>query len=113
MTSPQLKEYIDRQKARGFANIQQFEVEYYKRIASSFAAYILTIIGLSLSFQKRKGGMGMYLGIGLALSVTYILFQTISSTFAINANMPPLIAVWIPNILFAFIAFYLYKKAPR
>ena len=113
MTSPQLKEYIDRQKARGFANIQQFEVEYYKRIASSFAAYILTIIGLSLSFQKRKGGMGMYLGIGLALSLTYILFQTISSTFAINANMPPLIAVWIPNILFAFIAFYLYKKAPR
>ena len=113
MTSPELKEYIERQKARGFANIKQFEVEYYKRIAMSFAAYILTIIGLSLSVQKRKGGMGMYLGLGLALSVSYILFQTISSSFAINSNVPPLIAVWIPNIVFLFIAFYLYKKAPR
>ena len=113
LTSPELKEYIERQKARGFANIKQFEVEYYKRIASCFAAYILTIIGLSLSAQKRKGGMGMYLGLGLALSVSYILFQTISATFAINANLPPLIAVWIPNIVFCFIAFYLYRKAPR
>lgn len=113
MTSPELKEYIDRQKARGFANIKQFEVEYYKRIAMSFAAYILTIIGLSLSAQKRKGGMGMYLGLGLALSVSYILFQTISSSFAINANVPPVIAVWIPNIVFVFIALYLFKKAPK
>lgn len=113
MTSPQLKTYIDRQKARGFANIKQFEIEYHKRIAMSFAAYILTIIGLSLSVQKRKGGMGMYLGLGLALSVSYILFQTISSSFAINANVPPGIAAWIPNIVFLFIAFYLYKKAPR
>lgn len=113
MTSPQLKDYIDRQKARGFANIKQFEVEYYKRIAMSFAAYILTIIGLSLSVQKRKGGMGMYMGLGLALSVSYILFQTISASFAINANVPPIIAVWIPNLVFIIIAFYLYKKAPR
>ena len=113
MTSPELKEYIDRQKSRGFANIKQFEVEYYKRIAMSFAAYILTIIGLSLSAQKRKGGMGMYLGLGLALSVSYILFQTISSSFAINANVPPVIAVWIPNIVFVFIALYLFKKAPK
>lgn len=113
MTSPELKEYIQRQKNRGFANIKQFEVEYYKRIAMSFAAYILTIIGLSLSAQKRKGGMGMYMGLGLALSVSYILFQTISSSFAINANVPPIIAVWIPNIVFIFIALYLFKKAPK
>lgn len=113
MTSPELNEYINRQKARGFANVKQFEVEYYKRIAMSFAAYILTVIGLSLSVQKRKGGMGMYLGAGLALSVSYILFQTISSSFAINANVPPAIAVWIPNIVFIFIAFYLFKKAPK
>lgn len=113
LTSPTLKAYIDRQKQRGFANIKQFEVEYHRRIAMSFAAFILTIMGLSLSVRKRKGGMGMHLGIGLALSVSYILFQSISSTFAINSNVPPALAVWIPNILFAFIAFYLYKKAPR
>ena len=113
MTSPQLREYIDKQKKRGFANIKIFEVEYYKRIATSFAAFILTVIGLSLSSQKRKGGMGLHLGIGIGLSFSYILFQTISSTFAINGNVPPNLAVWIPNILYLFIAIYLYRKAPK
>lgn len=113
MTSAQLKEYIDKQKRRGFANIKEFEVEYYKRIATTFAAFILTIIGVSLSSKKTKGGMGLHLGIGLGLSFSYILFQTISSTFAINGNMHPNLAVWIPNILYIFIAIYLYRKAPK
>ncbi|MDM8153449.1 LptF/LptG family permease [Bacteroides gallinaceum] len=113
MTSPQLRDYIQKQKQRGFANIKEFEVEYHRRIAMSFAAFILTAIGLSLSSRKVKGGMGLHLGIGLALSFSYILFQTISSTFAINGNMPPAIAVWIPNILYLFIAIYLYHKAPK
>ena len=113
LTSPELSEYIDRQKQRGFANIKEFEIEYHKRIAMSFASFILTLIGVSLSSRKTKGGMGLHLGIGLGLSFSYILFQTIASTFAINGNMPPAIAVWIPNILYAFIAFYLYKKAPK
>lgn len=113
MTSPQLKEYITKQKQRGFANIKEFEIEYYQRIAMSFAAFILTTIGVSLSSRKVKGGMGLYLGIGLALSFSYILFQTVSATFAINGNTPPILAVWIPNILYTFIAIYLYRKAPK
>lgn len=113
LTSPELKEYIDRQKQRGFANTKEFEIEYHKRIAMSFASFILTLIGVSLSSKKTKGGMGLHLGIGLALSFSYILFQTIASTFAVNGNMPPMIAVWIPNILYAFIAFFLYKRAPK
>lgn len=113
LTSPQLREYISRQKQRGLANIKEFELEYHKRIAMSFASFILTLIGVSLSSRKTKGGMGLHLGIGLALSFSYILFQTIASTFAVNGNVPPMVAVWIPNILYAFIAFYLYKKAPK
>ena len=113
MTNPQLKEYITKQKDRGLGNVNAFEVEYYKRYATPFASFILTTIGLSLSARKRKGGMGLYLGIGLGLSASYILFQTISATFAINADWPAIIAVWIPNIVFTAIAFYLYTKAPR
>jgi lipopolysaccharide export system permease protein len=113
MTSPELQEYIAKQKRRGFANIKEFEIEYHQRIAMSFAAFILTAIGVSLSSLKVKGGMGLYLGIGLALSFSYILFQTVSATFAINGNTPPVLAVWIPNILYTFIAIYLYRKAPK
>ena len=112
-TSPELLRYISKQQQRGSSNVVQYEVEYHKRIASSFASFILTIIGLSLSSRKRKGGMGLYLGIGLALSFTYILLQTISATFAINAGTPPMLAAWIPNILYAFVAYYCYKQAPN
>lgn len=113
MTSSELSAYIERQRRRGFANIKEFEIEYHKRIAMSFASFILTIIGVSLSSRKVKGGMGLYLGVGLALSFSYILFQTVSSTFAVNGNASPLLAVWIPNIVYSFIAIYLYRKAPR
>ena len=112
-TSPQLRRFINSQKERGFANLQEFEIEYHKRIAMSFASFILTLIGVSLAARKAKNGMGLNLGIGLALSFSYILFQTISSTFAVNANVPPMLAVWIPNILYAFIALYLYHRAPK
>lgn len=112
-TSPELKEYISKQIDRGSSNVVQYQVEYHKRIAASFASFILTIIGVSLSSRKRKGGMGMYLGIGLALSFGYILLQTVSSTFAINAGMPPMLAAWIPNITFAIVAYFCYRKAPN
>ncbi|NPD92214.1 YjgP/YjgQ family permease [Prevotella sp. PMUR] len=112
-TSPELKRYIGKQKDRGSTNVVQYEVEYHKRIASCFASFILTIIGASLSARKRKGGMGLYLGIGLALSFAYILLQTVCATFAINANTPPMLAAWIPNILYVFIAYYCYRHAPN
>ena len=112
-TSPELLRYISKQKDRGSSNVVQYEVEYHKRIASSFASFILTIIGVSLSSRKRKGGMGLYLGIGMALSFSYILLQTICATFAINASSPPMLAAWIPNILYVFIAYACYRKAPN
>lgn len=112
-TSPELYDYISKQIDRGSSNVVQYQVEYHKRIAASFASFILTIIGLSLSSRKRKGGMGLYLGIGLALSFTYIMLQTISSTFAINANFPPMLAAWTPNIIFAFVAYFCYRHAPN
>jgi len=111
LTTPDLNQYINKQKQRGFANIKEFEIEYHKRIAMSFASFILTTIGVSLSSRKRKGGMGLYLGIGMALSFSYILFQSISATFAINGNTPPIIAVWVPNLLYTVIAIFLYFKA--
>ncbi len=113
LTLPELSEFIEKQKLRGAAGISTFEVEYHKRFAMPFAAFILTLIGVSLSCEKRKGGMGASIGLGLALSFSYIFFQTISASFATNAGWPAMIAVWIPNILFAIIAFFLYKRTPQ
>lgn len=112
-TNPELSAYISKQIRRGSSNVVQYEVEYHKRIAASFASFILTTIGLSLSSRKRKGGMGLYLGIGLALSFGYILLQTVSATFAVNADTPPMLAAWIPNLIFAVVAYFCYRSAPN
>ena len=113
MTSPELRTYISRQKKRGIGNIQTFEIEYHKRFATIMAAFILTAIGASLSSRKVKGGMGLNIGIGTGLSFSYILFMTVSSTFAINGYVSPMVAAWIPNLVYTLVAIYLYRKAPR
>jgi lipopolysaccharide export system permease protein len=113
LSTPQLRQYIERQKMRGVANIQAFEIEYHKRYAMTAAAFILTVIGMSLSSKKVKGGMGINIGIGLLLSFSYILFMTVTSSFAVSGLTSPLIAMWIPNILYAIIAITLYFKASR
>lgn len=113
LSTPQLRQYIDRQKQRGVANIQAFEIEYQKRYAMCAAAFILTVIGMSLSSKKVKGGMGVNIGIGLLLSFSYILFMTVTSSFAVSGITSPLVAMWIPNIIYAIIALLLYHKASR
>ena len=113
LTNDELLDYIERQRLRGSGNVKVFEVEYHKRFAAPFAAFILSAIGLSLSFRKRKGGMGTALGLGIALSATYIMFQTVSATFAINSSWPPILAAWFPNIIFTFIAIWLYRRSLR
>jgi len=113
MTTPELDEYIARQRERGVGNIQSFEIEKHRRIAMTAAAFILTIIGMSLSSRKVKGGIGLNIGIGLLLSFSYILFMTITQTFALSGLTSPMVAMWIPNAVYAVIALVLYRNASR
>ncbi|MDE6490937.1 MAG: LptF/LptG family permease [Muribaculaceae bacterium] len=113
MTTPELQEYIARQKERGVANIKGFEIENHRRYAMTAAAFILTVIGMALSSRKVKGGMGVNIGIGLVLSFSYILFMTVTSTFAVSGYTSPMVAMWIPNIIYAVIAVVLYRRASR
>lgn len=111
LTNPELKAYIARQKERGVANIKNFEIELERRNAMTGASFILTIIGLSLSARKVKGGMGINIGIGLLLSFSYILFSTVTATFAVSGYTSPFIAMWIPNFIYTIIAIFLYRRA--
>lgn len=113
MTNAELRHYIRRQNERGMGNTQAFEVEYHKRYSMPLASLILMLIGVSLASKKQKGGTGLLLGLGIVMSAVYILFMTVSSMFAIKGNMPVILAVWLPNIVFSAIAVMLYAKAPK
>ena len=111
LTTPELRDYINAQKKRGVANIKNFEIELERRYAMTAAAYILTLIGMSLSSRKVRGGTGVNIGIGLALSFSYILFSTVTASFAVSGLTAPLVAMWIPNVIYIIIGIFLYRKA--
>ncbi|MFM7218000.1 MAG: LptF/LptG family permease [Bacteroidota bacterium] len=113
MDNPTLAKFIQDEKLEGVSNINGFLVERYRRYAMPFSTFILTLIGVSLSSRKVRGGIGAQLGLGIFLSFTYILFMQVFNTFAASGTIPPIIAVWIPNILFSMIAVYLMKVAPK
>ncbi len=113
MTNPELLDYMEKQRARGAGNIQAFETEYHKRWASPLGAFIMTLLGVTMSSKKVRGGMGKNLGIGIVLTAAYILFSTVSTTFSVNGVMSPFMSAWLPNIVFLIIGIFLYIRAQR
>ncbi len=113
MNIGRLNSFIAQQRRKGSNMINIFEVERHNRFAYPISSLVLTLIGVSLSSRKVRGGTGLHIGIGVALCFSYILFSKFAEEFAKGGVIPPAIAVWIPNILFSVIAVYLYKKAPK
>ncbi len=113
MTTPELKEYIQYMYQSGQPDIEFYEVERFRRTASAFSIYILTLIGVSVASRKVRGGLGWHLVLGIGMSALYEVIMKFSITFATNASLPPVIAVWIPNLLFAGLGTYLLMKAPK
>jgi lipopolysaccharide export system permease protein len=113
MTSRELDTYIDLLRLQGSDELKLFLIEKYRRFANPFAVFILTLIGVSLSSKKIRGGIGMNIGIGLGLSFSYILFLQFASQFCLKGNLGPMLAMWIPNIIYSVIGLVLYKLAPK
>ena len=113
LTYDELNQLIDVQKMRGDANVKFALIEKNTRFALPFSAFILTIMGVALSSKKRRGGIGWNIGIGIALAFTYILFLRFSQMFVHTGTLPPVVALWLPNMVFAIIAALLYRVAPK
>jgi len=109
----ELNEYIENEKEKGSIAYKKYEIAKHKRIAGPAAIIILTFIGVALSSRKVRGGIGLHLGIGIALTFSYILLMQVSTVFSQAGGLSPLLASWIPNIVFLIIGLYLLKTAPK
>lgn len=109
----ELQEFIDREKAKGSGNVPFYEIALHERTANPFAAYILTIIGVSVASRKKRGGIGINIAIGLMFVLIYVFTMKMMQVAATNVGFPAYLAVWFPNILFAFVAVFLYRNAKR
>ncbi len=113
MKMGELNEFIEQQKLQGESNITNYLIEKYRRFSFPFSTFILTLIGVSVSSRKVKGGIGVQIGAGLLIAFSYILFMQFSSQFAIGGILNPLLAVWLPNILFLIVAIFMVRAAPN
>jgi len=113
MNIRELNKEIENLKMQGESNFVAFQIEKQKRYAYPFSTFILTLIGVSVSSKKVKGGIGMQIGIGLLVAFSYILFMQFSSQFAMGGSLNPIVASWLPNLLYAVIAIFLYRMAPK
>ncbi|MFO7853374.1 MAG: LptF/LptG family permease [Bacteroidota bacterium] len=113
MNLVELNEYIDVLRLQGSEEVTLCLNEKHKRIANPFAIFILTLIGVSLSSRKVSGGIGMQIGFGLALSFSYIFFMQFATQFSLQGNLNPMLAMWLPNIIYLSIGMLIYKWAPK
>ncbi|CAM6004752.1 unnamed protein product [Sphagnum balticum] len=113
MTTPRLADFIDHLKRAGSNDIEFYEVELYRRTSGAFSVFIMTLIGVSLASRKLRGGLGWHLVLGVAICSVFEIINKFSVTFSTNSSLPPVIGVWIPNVIFIFVAIYLTVKAPK
>lgn len=113
LTTPELTSFVEAQKLRGSEGLNDLEIEEYKRIATPIAVVILTMIGAVIASRRIRGGSGAHIALGIVLAVTFILMDRFSTIFSTKGNLPAYIAAWIPDLVFFFVALYMYRKAPK
>ena len=113
MTYTELKAFIKKEREKGNANTPSFEIELYQRTSYPCATYVLTLIGVRVSSRKKRGGIGVNIAIGLLFVFIYIFAMKVTTVAATTVGFPPVVAVWLPNIIFGVLAIFMYRVAPK
>ncbi len=113
LTTPELVRFINQEKERGTEGLSALEVEKHRRTATSATVLLLTFIGAVIASRKTRGGSGMHLALGIIIAALFIVSDRFSTVFATNSNFPPVLAAWLPNIVFSVVAYFLYRRAPK
>jgi lipopolysaccharide export system permease protein len=113
LTTPFLRDFIKMEELRGSEGLNTLRVELYRRTATPFTVLLLTVIGVVVSSRKMRGGSGLHLAIGIIIAVVFIICDRFSTVFSTKGDFPPLIAAWLPNVIFGGVAYLLYRIAPK
>ena len=113
MTTPELVHYIHAEEARGSEGLNDYKVERYRRDATPVSVFILTIIGVAVASRKTRGGSGLHLAVGIITAAFFVVMDKFSLTFSTKGSFPPMLAAWMPNIIFSVVAIWLYRIAPK
>ncbi len=113
LNTPDLIKLIELEALLGNEGLNTLQVERYRRTSIAFSVLLLTLIGAVIASRKTRGGTGVHLAIGICIAVAFIIFDRFSTVFSTKGDLPPLLAAWIPNIVFLFVGLYVYRRAPK
>jgi len=113
LTSPELRDFIHMEEVRGAEGLNTFKVERYRRDATPFSVIIMTLMGAIVASRKIRGGSGLHLAFGIVTAAIFVVMDKFSVTFSAKGNFPPMLAAWLPNIIFSGVAFWLYLRTPK
>lgn len=113
LTIPELYHFIKREESRGTEGLNTYKVELHRRFATPVSVIILTIMGVAVAARKTRGGSGLHMAFGIVTAALFVVMDKFSTVFSTKGSFPPLLAAWLPNIIFACVALWLYKKAPK
>jgi lipopolysaccharide export system permease protein len=113
LTTPELTRFIRREELRGTEGLNAMRVERYRRTSGAFSVLLLTLIGVIIATRKTRGGSGMHLALGIIIASVFIISDRFSTVFATKGDLPPLLAAWLPNLVFSLVAFRMYRNTPK
>jgi lipopolysaccharide export system permease protein len=113
LTTPELVAFIKQEELRGTEGLNTLKVERYRRTATPAAVLLLTMIGAVIASRRTRGGSGIHLALGITIASLFIMSDRFSTVFATKGSFPPLLAAWLPNLVFAGVAYWLYRRTPK
>jgi lipopolysaccharide export system permease protein len=113
LTTPELDRFIQFEELRGVEGLNALKVERNRRDATPVSVILLTFIGAVVASRKVRGGSGVHLAIGFIAGALFILTDRFSTIFSTKGQLNPVLAAWMPNIIFAFVALWFYRRAPK
>jgi len=113
LNTPELAAFIRREEVRGREGLSTLKVEKYRRTATPATVLLLTLIGVIIASRKNRGGSGMHLALGIIIASLFIISDRFSTVFATKSNFHPLLAAWLPNIVFSAVAYWMYRRTPK
>ena len=113
LTTPELHQFIHMEEVRGSEGLNTFKVELYHRDATPFSVIIMSMIGAVIATRKIRGGSGLHLAVGIVMAAIFVVMDKFAVTFSTKGNLPPLLAAWLPNIIFTGVAWVFYVRTPK
>jgi lipopolysaccharide export system permease protein len=113
LTTPELHQFIHMEEVRGSEGLNTFKVELYHRDATPFSVIIMTMIGAIIASRKIRGGSGLHLAVGIVMAAIFVVMDKFAVTFSTKGELPPLLAAWLPNIIFTVVAWVFYVRTPK